>query len=97
MFKVYLQFVDLLKIFCIYFTHLECQPCPSQAEDEEPLLEGEKFEIDTNGCCPIRRRVCYSQDCLVQEDCSENFIKIKDVETINSCCPKFKCGKIGPD
>ena len=62
-------------------------------ETAESLLEGEDYQLDNSGCCPVLKKVCDPDKCQVQEECSDHLVKIPDPSTINSCCPKFKCGK----
>ena len=58
-----------------------------------PLEEGEHYEEENGGCCRVLKKVCLKQNCLPQEECSEHLVKMPDLETNSSCCPKYKCGK----
>ena len=72
---------------------LECVVCPPLNATGETLMEGEHYEVDNSGCCPIQKKVCVKEICEPQEDCSENLVKIPDPATEDACCPKFKCGR----
>ena len=58
-----------------------------------PLEEGEHYVEENAGCCKVLKKVCSKNNCLPQEECSEHLVKIPDLSTNSSCCPKYKCGK----
>jgi len=69
----------------------ECVVCPPINATGETLMEGENYEVVSLGCCLIQKKVCVKERCELQEECSENLVKIPDRATEDACCPKFKC------
>ena len=84
-----------ISYFCVFmFNFVECtSTCPAVESTAEPLLDGEEYEVDNSGCCASLRKVCKKEKCPVEEECSENLIKVLDLGTKDLCCPKYKCGK----
>ena len=68
--------------------------CPALASNTSPLLDGEEYETDNTGCCATIKKVCKKENCPAEIQCSKNLVKVLDLSTKDSCCPKYKCGRI---
>jgi len=70
----------------------ECvSTCPALASTASPLLDGEEYETDNTGCCATIKKVCKKENCPAEIQCSKNLVKILDLSSKDSCCPKYKC------
>eukprot|EP00092_Neocalanus_flemingeri_P040141 GFUD01043724.1.p1 GENE.GFUD01043724.1~~GFUD01043724.1.p1 ORF type:complete len:1350 (-),score=300.80 GFUD01043724.1:29-4078(-) len=65
--------------------------CPSIDSTAIPLLDGEEYETDTTGCCASLKKVCKKENCPAETECSENLVKVLDLNTKDLCCPQYKC------
>ena len=71
----------------------ECAECPAVPQAAPALEEGEEYQVERTGCCPVTRTVCRPETCPPPLECPHHLATVRDLSHNSSCCTKYKCGE----